>query len=343
MRDWDAISNLQSPISNLQSPISNLQSQKQNVEGGMARRLEVTGQPGETSALGRLLTWRQRRLIIAFLFVLPALVNFAVFRYIPIAEAFRASLYQYSLLGGYGDFVGMTHYTRMLTDPVFWRSLQASALFVLYKVPLQIVLSLGLAILLTRQTIGTAIVRSAILTPMVTSIIIVSIIWAMMYQSQNGLFQSVLVSMGLRKIAFLSDARYALPAVSFMMIWKDIGFSFIIFVAGLKGIPEMYYEAAIVDGATRWQLFRHITVPLLKPVLMFVIVTQTIFSFQVFVPVYQMTLGGPLDSTKVLVFYIYQQGFRLQDMGYASAISIVTLVLLLLISWVQMRFLRTDD
>src|SRR6266508_5674035 len=133
----------------------------------MARGLEAARQPGETSAIGRLLTWRRRRLIIAFLFVLPALINFAVFRYIPIVEAFRASLYKYSLLGGFGDFVGLAHYNRMLTDPVFWRSLQATLLFVLYKVPLQIVLSLGLAILVTRQTIGTGIVRSAILTPMV--------------------------------------------------------------------------------------------------------------------------------------------------------------------------------
>lgn len=289
------------------------------------------------------MVWRRRQLIIAFLFILPALINFTIFRYIPIFASIYASFFQYSLLGGYGEFIGLQHYQRMMTDPVFWRSLQATVLFVLYKVPIQVALSLGLALLLARQTAGTAIVRSAILTPMVTSIIIVSIIWAMMYQSQNGLFQSILVSVGLKKTPFLSDVRYALPAVSVMMIWKDIGFSFIIFVAGLKGISETYYEAAIVDGANRWQLFANITLPMLKPVLMFVIVTQTIFSFQVFVPVYQMTLGGPLDSTKVIVYYIYQQGFRFQDMGYASAISVVTLLLLLMVSWLQMRFLRADD
>ena len=309
----------------------------------MAQGIETARSRDGSSAIGRLLTWRRRQLIIAFLFILPALINFAIFRYIPIAQAIRASLYQYSLLGGYGDFIGLQHYQRMLTDPTFWRSLRATGLFVLYKVPLQIAFSLGLAILLSRQSIGTAIVRSAILTPMVTSIIVVSIIWAMMYQSSNGLFQSILVTLGFSKMAFISDPRYALPAVSLMMIWKDIGFSFIIFVAGLKGISETYYEAAIVDGANRWQLFSLITIPLLRPVLMFVIVTQTIFSFQVFVPVYQMTKGGPLDSTKVIVYYIYEQGFRLQDMGYASAMSIVTLVMLLLISWVQMRFLRSDD
>jgi multiple sugar transport system permease protein len=299
-------------------------------------------QPG-AAAQGHLTLWRRRQYIIAFLFIFPALLNFAVFRYIPIVEAIRASFFQYSLLGGYGDFIGLQHYQRMMTDPVFWRSMQATVLFVIYKVPLQIILSLALAIFLARQSVGTGIVRSAILTPMVTSIIIVSIIWAMMYQSQNGLFQSMLLSLGLRKTPFLSDVNLALPAISVMMIWKDIGFSFIIFVAGLKGIPETYYEAGIVDGANRWQLFWNITLPLLKPVLMFVIVTQTIFSFQVFVPVYQMTLGGPLDSTKVIVYYIYQQGFRFQDMGYASAISVVTLMLLLLVSWLQMRFLRSED
>jgi ABC-type sugar transport system permease subunit len=308
----------------------------------MAQGIETARSRGGASFIGRVLTWRRRQLIAAFLFVLPALINFAIFRYIPIFNALIASLYQYSLLGGYGDFIGAQNYIRMLSDPVFWRSLQATVLFVLYKVPMQIALSLGLALLFQRQTAGTAIVRSAIMTPMVTSIIIVSIIWAMMYQPDQGLFQSVLVALGLPKTEFLTSTTLAMPAVALMMIWHDIGFSFIIFVAGLKGIPEMYYEAAIVDGASRWQSFWNITIPLLRPILMFVIVTQTIFSFQLFVPVYQMTQGGPLDTTKVIVYYIYQQGFRFQDMGYASAISVVTLVILLVVSWLQMRWLRID-
>lgn len=165
----------------------------------------------------------------------------------------------------------------------------------------------------------------------------------MMYHAQNGLIQSFLVAVGIPKTAFLSNIHRAMPAIAAMMIWKDIGFSFILFIAGLKGIPETYYEAAVIDGATSRQMLRFITFPLLRPVLMFIVVTQTIFSFQVFVPVYQMSQGGPLDSTKVIVYYIYQQGFRYQDMGYASAISVVTLVLLLGISWVQMRFLRTEE
>jgi len=287
-----------------------------------------------------ILSWRHRQLLIAFLFILPALINFTIFRYIPIAASIRASLYQYSLLGGYKNFIGLDHYTRMLGDATFWQSLQVTALFVIYKVPIQVVLSLALAVLLQRETVGAGIVRSAILTPMVTSVIVVSIIWAMMYHSQQGLIQSLLTAVGIPRQAFLSDAGRALPAVTAMMIWKDLGFSLIILLAGLKAIPQTYYEAALVDGANAWEAFRRITIPLLMPVLMFVVVTQAVFSFQVFVPVYQMTKGGPLDATKVLVYYIYQQGFLFQDMGYASAITMVTLVILVAISYLLMRWLQ---
>src|SRR3954469_11208169 len=287
-----------------------------------------------------LVSWRKRQLLVAFLFVLPALINFTVFRYIPILASVRASLYNYSLLGGYKDFIGLDHYARMLGDATFWQSLKVTSLFVLYKVPIQIVLSLALAVLLQRETFGAGVVRSAILTPMVTSIIVASIIWAMMYHSQLGLIQSVLGTFGIPRQAFLSDASRALPAVTVMMIWKDLGFSLIIILAGLKAIPQTYYEAALVDGANNWEAFRRITIPLLMPVLMFVIVTQAVFSFQVFVPVYQMTQGGPLDSTKVLVYYIYQQGFRFQDMGYANALSVVALLIMVVISYLLMRWLR---
>jgi multiple sugar transport system permease protein len=292
--------------------------------------------------LGSVFTWRRRNLIIAFLFVLPALINFTLFRYLPILAAARASVYNYSLLGGFRGFIGPSHYLRLLDDPVFWQSMWVTLQFVIVKVPLTIALALALAIFLQRESFGTGLVRSAVMAPLVTSIIVVSIIWAMMYHSEQGLFQSILNSVGIPKQAFLSDESRALPALTLMMIWKDVGLSFIILMAGLKGIPPVYYEAAVVDGANRWQLFRNVTVPLLRPILMFLIVSQTVFSFQLFVPVFQMTKGGPLDSTKAIVYYIYQQGFLFQDMGYASAISMITLVVLLFVSMGQMRLLRTD-
>jgi ABC-type sugar transport system permease subunit len=306
----------------------------------MATVTSAASSAQQTATTRGLFSWRNRQLLIAFLFIVPAIINFTVFRYIPIAASVRASFYEYSLLRGLRDFIGLDHYTRMLSDETFWESLRVTSLFVIYKVPIQIVLSLALAVLLQRETIGAGVVRSAILTPMVTSVIVGSIIWAMMYHSQLGLIQSFLNAVGIPRQAFLSDAGRALPAVTVMMIWKDLGFSFIILLAGLKAIPQTYYEAALVDGANAWEAFRRVTIPLLMPVLMFVVVTQAVFSFQVFVPVYQMTRGGPSDSTKVLVYYIYQQGFRFQDMGYASALSVVALIIMVIISYLLMRWLR---
>jgi len=279
---------------------------------------------------------------MAFLFVLPALVNFLVFRYLPILAALQASLWQYSLLGGYRDFNGITHYLNMIHDTYFWKSLWVTFLFVVLKVPIQVILSLLLAIFLQKEKWVTSFVRSAVFTPVVTSVVVVSIVWSMMYHSQLGLINSMLSVVGIPRQAFLSNANRALPAITVMMIWKELGFSLIILMAGLKGIPTDYREAAIVDGAKAWQIFWHITLPLLKRVIMFVVVTQTVFSFQVFVPVYVMTKGGPLDATKVIVYYIYQFGFLFQDMGYASALSIVTLVILLVVSVIQMRIFRSD-
>lgn len=290
----------------------------------------------------RLWTRRNRNYLIAFLFVLPAVINFVIFRYLPIFTAIQASLWQYSLLGGYRDFNGLQHYVFMLYDSFFWKSMWVTVLFVLIKVPLQIILSLFLAILLQKEKWVSNFVRSAIFTPFVVSIVVVSIVWSMMYHSQLGLINSLLSIVGIPKQAFLSDVSRALPAIAIMMIWKEIGFSMILIMAGLKNIPIDYREAAIVDGATSWQIFLNITIPLLKRVLMFVVVTQTVFSFQVFVPVLTMTKGGPQDWTKVIVYYIYQYGFLFQDMGYASAMSVVTLVLLLIVSGVQMRLLKSD-
>jgi multiple sugar transport system permease protein len=287
-------------------------------------------------------TARRRGYLLALVFVLPAIVNFVIFRYLPIFAAIRSSLWQYSLLGGYGEFIGLQAYLRMLEDPIFWKSLWVTTAYVLMKVPTQIALSMGLALLLQRESRFAAVVRSAIFAPVVTSIVVISVIWALMYHVQLGLINSIITSLGLPRVAFLSNPRLALVAIVIMMVWKEIGFSMIILMAGLKGIPDMYFEAARIDGASGWQQFWRITLPLLRRVLMFVVVTQTIFSFQVFVPVYTMTKGGPLDATKVIVYYIYQNGFLFQDMGYAAAISTVTLVILLVVSAGQMWLLRSE-
>jgi ABC-type sugar transport system permease subunit len=295
-----------------------------------------------TKARGGLLSLQRRRYFIAFLFVLPAIVNFAVFRYIPIGLAAQASLYDYSLLGGFGDFVLFKNFQRAFEDELFWTSLKVSLQFVLMKVPVQVVCALLLATFVSREVRGMGFVRTVIFIPVVTSIVAAAVLWGMMYNKDQGLLQSILGVFGIPHTAFISSPLLALPAIVVMMVWKEVGFSTIIFVAGLKNIPQMFYEAASIDGAGRIRQFFMITLPLLKPVTLFVIVTQTISAFQVFVPVYVMTQGGPAFATNALVYYIYQNGFQYNDMGFASAMSFIGLVLLVAISMGQFRLLKGD-
>ncbi len=286
------------------------------------------------------LTLQRRRYLVAFLFVLPALVNFAVFRYIPILLAGQASLYDYSLLGGFGDFTGLRNYERALTDDLFWSSIGVSLKYALLKVPIQVVLALLLAMFVSRAVRGMGFMRTTVFFPVVTSLVVGAMIWSMMYNKDLGLIQSMIGVFGFSHIGFLSSPTLALPSIVVMMVWKEVGFSMIIFVAGLQAIPEMFYDAAAIDGAGRFQRFLHITLPLLSPVTLFVVVTQTISAMQVFVPIFVMTQGGPFFATNAIVYYIYQNGFQYDDMGYASAMSFFVLVLLVAISYFQFKVLK---
>jgi len=286
------------------------------------------------------LSLKQRQYLIAFLFVAPALINFAIFRYIPIFMAGYASVFDYSLLGGYGDFVGFKNYIRAVEDDLFWSSMWVSFQYALMKVPLQVIVSLGLAMFVSRELRGMGVARTIIFFPVVTSLVVAAMLWQLMYNRDLGLIQSILSAFGLRHDGFLSNPTLALPSIVAMMVWKEVGFSMIIFVAGLKGIPEMFYDAASIDGASGFKRFWYITLPLLKPVTLFVIVTQTISAFQVFVPIFVMTQGGPFFATNAIVYYIYQNGFSYNDMGYASALSFFVLALLVAVSYFQFKLLR---
>lgn len=288
------------------------------------------------------LTFQRRRYIFAFLFALPALVNFAVFRYIPILNAFQISLYNYSLLGGYKEFLGIGQYIRAFEDPLFLSSLRVAVEFSIVKVPIQVFLSILLAIFVSREVRGMGVMRTIIFIPVVTSLVVTALLWAMMLNKDLGLLQSVFGIFGLPHISFLGSETLALPSLIVMMIWKDIGFSTIIFVAGLKGIPDTFYEASSIDGASRVQQFWSITLPLLKPVTLFVVVTNAIGSMQIFVPIFVMTHGGPQFSTNSVVYYIYQNGFQFSEMGYASSMSFIVLILLCGVSYFNFRLLRSD-
>lgn len=289
--------------------------------------------------------WKKRKFIqygIAFLFVLPALVNFAVFRYFPIGWAFRASLWDYSLLGGFKEFVGLDNYTRLLGDKYFWQSLFVTLKFFLLYVPTIVVMALALAAFANQKKPGMEAIRAIIYIPVVTSFVVVSIVWGMLLHKDVGLVNSLLQSFGLPRVSFLMDRNNALATIAMISVWKDVGYCVIIFIAGFKGVPKELYESATVDGANAFQRFLKITIPMISRQFMFVVVWATLGAFQVIIPIYSLTQGGPARSTNVIVYHIYKRAFEFGEMGYASAMSMVLLLILLLISVFQMRFFRRD-
>jgi ABC-type sugar transport system permease subunit len=293
----------------------------------------------------RLKWWKGKKLkdaLTALLFVLPALINFSIFRYYPIIWSARASFWDYSLLGGFRKYLGFGNYVRLFGDKFFWQSMGVTSKFFLMYVPVVVVLALLLAVFTNQRKPGMGAMRAIIFIPVVTSFVVVSIIWGMLLNKDVGLINSILSTLGFSRISFLMNKENALPTIAMISIWKNVGYSVIVLAAGLKSIPGEMYEAAIVDGANNWQKFWNITLPMISRQLMFVTVWATLGAFQVFIPVYSLTHGGPSRATNVIVYYIYSKAFQFGEMGYASAMSMVLLLVLLVVSVFQMRLFKRD-
>jgi multiple sugar transport system permease protein len=219
-------------------------------------------------------------------------------------------------------------------------SLKNTAIFTVGVVGLETPLALLIAIVLTRKLRGLALYRAAFFMPAVTSTIAVAVVWSWVFDPQYGIINQALAVFGITGPGWLNDSQWALPAIIIMSIWKNAGYHMVIFLAGLQDIPESYYEAAAIDGASSWQKFRNITWPLLTPTTGFVLITNVIFSFQVFGPVYVMTSGGPMRATSVVVYYLYKRAFQFREMGYASAIAWVLFLIILVLTVLQFRYTR---
>jgi multiple sugar transport system permease protein len=235
---------------------------------------------------------------------------------------------------------GLGNYLNLFNDPLFGRTVKNTFYFFILKVPIQMFAALLLAILVRQPFRGVGLLRTVILIPTITSMVVVSIIWGLMYHPNNGLINGILEVLKLPTQNFLIDTKQAMPSLVLMTIWKDVGFNMIFFLAGLMGIPSEYYEAARIDGANTWKLFRHITLPLLRGTTVFVLVTSMISAFKVFTPVFIMTKGGPASVTRVLVLYIYENAFIFNNMGYAAALSVILALFLLAASMIQMSLSR---
>jgi multiple sugar transport system permease protein len=282
----------------------------------------------------RKLTWSDG--FWASLFLLPTILGL-ILTYGSVIGGFVVSLTEWDILTP-PKWVGLGNYgTAFFQDDLFRKSMINTLYYTLGVVPLGTLLSLLAAVTMNQGIKGQTIFRTVYFLPTVTSGIAVALLWVWLYNYQYGLINYLLASIGLPKISWLGDPRFAMPAIIIMSIWRGLGYNMILFLAGLQSIPQEYYEAAKIDGANRWQSFRHVTVPLISPTTFFIVVLSLIGSFQVFEATYVMTQGGPFYSTHTIVLLIFFQAFQWFRMGYASAIAYILFAVILVLTLIQMR------
>lgn len=289
----------------------------------------------------RLPAWRKREIGAAYLFILPAAFLFLVFVLGPMITALVLSFFKYDILTP-PVFTGGTNYTRFFSDPRLLRIYTNTATFVVSTVGIEMLLALLLAVAVNRKipTVLRYIFRTGFFFPVLTSLASVSIIWTYLYHTDFGIINYYLRQLGFSNIPWLTSSRWAMTALIILGVWKSVGFQFILIVAGLQNIPRHLYEAAELDGAGRLATFFRITLPMLSPTMFFAIIISLINSFQIFDSPFIMTQGGPGDATRTVGMYIYEQGFRFFDMGYASTVALSLFLIIFVLTMIQFTVSR---
>ncbi len=271
-----------------------------------------------------------------YVLVGPKLFLFLTIFVFPFFFAIWMSIHEWHMLAAEHQFLGLDNYTRMLVDSRFIDSFVNTVIYTL-GLTLSVPIALFLAILINKNIRGSAFYSAAIFVPVVISWVVVSLIWMWIYNPDIGMLNALLEAVGLPTSQWTRGVRTALPSLIIIGIWKTVGFNLVIFLAGLRGLPESYYEAATVAGANSWQKFRYITMPLLKPTTFFVVLVVLITAFREFTPMFVITDGGPVTATHTIVYYFYIVGFERGQMGYASAMAVVLLIVVFVISIIQQR------
>jgi multiple sugar transport system permease protein len=290
-------------------------------------------------------TLQKRQARSGWLFLAPALGLIGVFFFLPVVAGLLLSLTDFDIYAigspGTARFVGLDNYIEVLNSAAFWGALRNTLYFVLAGGTLSVAVSLAAALLLNARVVRLrSLFRTIYFTPVVTTLVAVAIVWRYLYHPRYGLLNHALGWLGLGPIDWLGDPHWAMPAIILLSVWKNFGYNMLIFVAGLQGIPEEFYEAAAIDGAGAWRRFLHVTLPGLAPIFLFVGLTTMIGQFQLFAEPYVMTQGGPLGSTQSLVLLMYEEGFRWWRMGTASTIAVLLLLITLIGALLQMRLQR---
>lgn len=286
---------------------------------------------------------RQKRVIWAWSFLALPIAFYAVIRFWPTLEALALSFTNWNLLRP-ASFVGLENYRRLVADPLFWQVFRNTFAYLIIGTPISLVISFVIAYYLDRVRFMHGFIRALYFLPFLTTAVAMAWVWRWFYQPVPiGIFNGLLTWLGLPQQPFLRSTTQALPSILAPAVWAGLGFQVIIFIAGLRAIPTSYYEAARIDGVSEFTILRRITLPLLKPTIVFLVVFSSIGFLRIFDQVYNMNFndpGGPLNTTKPLVLMIYQTAFKSFDMGYAAAQTVVLFLILLTVSLIQLRVLK---
>ena len=283
------------------------------------------------------LSLKQRRTIMGYVFIMPFILGFLFWFLIPAIVAGQLTTQRWNLISPPRD-IGFANVERLFSDPLLGQSLKVTFIFSAISVPVGLVFAFFLAMLINTKIRGIAIFRTIYFLPSIVPAVANAILWAWLFNTEFGLINFVIRALGGPKIAWLQDPGWVMVAFVILTIW-GVGGSMIIFLAGLQGIPEIYYEAAEIDGAGHWSKLRHVTLPMMSPVIFFNLVIGFINSFQIFVSALLITEGGPQNGTLFLVLYIYRTAFQSQKMGYAAVLSWVLFAILMILSFIVFRYI----
>jgi len=285
----------------------------------------------------KLLPYSKKLKLIGFLFILPALTYFAIFYFFPVFSSIYNSFFRYDLFTS-REFIGFSNYINLLKDNLFIDSLRITAIYVIASCFGIWIISFGLALLLAKNFPLRNFYRTLFFLPVMISLVIVSIIWHVMFRG-GGLINTIFNL----NIGWITHGRFAIWVIVFLSIWKQSGLYIIILLSGLNDIPSVYYEAAKLDGASYFSMFKHITMPLLKPTIGFIVIISLIAAVRIFEPIYIITKGGPAGQTRVLALNIYETAFRSLEMGMASAMSIIMVIILLIFTLIQLKIWKGQE
>ncbi len=274
--------------------------------------------------------------INSYLLVSPYIIHVCVFVLFPVGFSLFLTFHEWNIIGPM-KYIGLTNYEKLLMDDYFLKSIRNTLVFLGIHIPLQIIIALGLALTLNQKIWFRAFFRGSFFMPVVVSGVVITIMWQQLYGYEMGSINKILMMFGLDKVGWLIDPVWAMPSIAIMATWKNVGLYIILFLVGLQSVPKSLYEAADLEGASSWQKFWYITLPVINPTVVMVMILSTIGGFSLFIEPYVLTGGGPLNSTLSSVLYIYKQGFFYYHMGYAATLGLIFALLILVVIFIQRR------